>query len=158
MNLYGVGIFLIGAATSTVVTVIFGPFVEQIASRILGGFLPGGDSDLRGRWCATYQYSSSGESKTGVQIIKLTQIGRTVYGKNVGGDSPHKDVLRLHVNGDWATGTWRNIVRGARHHGVLQLRMAANGNSMKGRWLGSIQTRPSKKAIRYGNALLCKTL
>jgi hypothetical protein len=131
-----IGFFLIGAALSAVVSVIFGPPIEQLASRFIGIFIPGNDADLRGRWRSTYHYLSDGKRETAVQFMKLTQIGRTVYGKNIGGSSYHRHAVRLHIDGDWVTGTWRNTVQAARHHGVLQLRLLANGRSMEGRWLG----------------------
>ena len=137
MNVYGLALFVIGALVSAIVSVFFGPVIEQIASHVLGGFLPGGDSDLRGEWRSTYHYTSHGEQKTAEHLMRLTQIGRTVYGKNIGGTtSQHKNAVRLHVDGDWVTGRWRNTARGARHHGVLQVRILASGNEMIGRWLG----------------------
>lgn len=135
-DVYGFVLFVVGALISATVSVFFGPVIEQMASRVLGGILPGGDSNLRGRWRSSYHYTSGNQQKTAEQLMQLTQIGRTVYGRNIGGSSAHKHAVRLHIDGDWLTGRWRNTAPGARHHGVMQLRLLASGQEMRGRWLG----------------------
>jgi SAM-dependent methyltransferase len=66
----------------------------------------------------------------------LRQAGRLVLATNIGGSSPHQHVIRMTVDGDFVTGFWRNTVKGAKHHGVLQLRVRASGKEMYGRWIG----------------------
>jgi len=98
--------------------------------------MPGNDADLREVGVLPIITLHSGKQETGVQLMKLTQIGRNVYGKNTGGTWRHRHAVRLHIHGYWVTCTWRNTVRGAMHHGVPQLRIAANGRSREGGWLG----------------------
>jgi hypothetical protein len=134
--MYGLALFILGAIISAIISIFFGPLIEQLASRLLGGVLPGGDSDLRGDWRSVYHYTSQGRPEEAEQLMRLSQIGRTVYGKNIGGSSQHKHAIKVNVNGDWATGAWRNTARGARHYGVMQLRILPSGREMKGRWIG----------------------
>lgn len=154
MSLYGILLFLVGALVSAIVSVLFGPFIEQVTSRVLGGAIPGGDSDLRGEWESTYYYISDGQQKAAQQLMRLTQIGRTVYGKSIQGAVAvssgerisHKHTVRLRVEGEYITGEWRNIWPKARHYGVLQLRIAASGSVMQGEFLGF----DSQAKIRHG--------
>jgi hypothetical protein len=131
-----VATFLVGAIISALVSVYLAPTLEQFASRTIGRWFRGREADLRGEWKSVYKYMSNGKHKTGVQLMQLTQVGRVVYGKNVGGTSPHRHAIQLRIDGLYLTGTWRNTAKSARHHGVFQVRLNAQGNRMEGRWLG----------------------
>jgi len=130
--LTAVGTFLLAMLLSP----FFAPVVEHLAASTLGVLWRRSGADLRGRWRSTYRYVSEGQQRVGIQLMKLTQIGKVVHGRNIGGSSPHRHTIRMTLDGDFVTGIWRNTMKGARHRGVLQLRMKANGNEMTGRWIG----------------------
>jgi len=121
---------------SAAASVALSPPIEELVAHYLGPFLRTGHHDLRGQWRSIYDYLSDDETQVNEQLMKLTQIGRRIYGKNIGGPSSHRHLVRLRVDGEWVTGTWRNIAKGATHYGVLQLRLRPSGNNMTGRWLG----------------------
>lgn len=113
------------------------PRLERLTVRVLGRVnYPSATADLRGRWRSTYGFRSKGRPAVGHQVMELAQLGKVVHGRYVNGPGPHRHYIRLVVQGDFATGTWRNVSRGARHHGVLQLKIAPGGTEMSGRWLG----------------------
>ncbi len=128
--------FVLGGVVMAALATRAGPSIERLMATTIGTIWRWGSVDLRGRWQSTYQYVSDGEARTAVQIMQITQIGRVARGRNIGGSSPHRHSIRMTINGDYVTGEWRNIVRGARHHGVFQLRIKANGRQMVGRWVG----------------------
>jgi hypothetical protein len=112
------------------------PVAERLAAETVGIFWRRGTADLRGEWRSVYEYVSDDTVKTGLQIMSITQIGGLAYGRNIGGTSPHRHAIRMRITGDYVTGEWRNTVHGARHHGVFQLRIKANGREMIGKWIG----------------------
>jgi hypothetical protein len=125
-----------GALIVSALSVFLAPVVERFAADNFGAIWRHGYADLRGRWWSIYSYESRGEREVGVQLMLLTQIGRVVYARNIGGTSPHQHFIRMTVAGDFVTGQWFNKAKGARHHGVLQLRLRASGEEMAGRWIG----------------------
>jgi hypothetical protein len=128
--------FLFGAAVLAALAAYAVPTIERLSAATIGTVWRWGAADLRDQWRSTYQYRSEGESKTGVQLMQISQIGRLAHARNIGGTSPHRHVIRMRISGDYVTGEWRNVTRGTRHHGVFQLRIKANGREMVGRWVG----------------------
>jgi hypothetical protein len=124
-----------GIVVATAVIKLVDP-VERWLAGTVGRMWRGGVADLRGTWRSTYRYRSKGADTEAIQVMRLTQVGRVVVGTNIGGPSPHRHAISMHVRGDFVTGEWRNTMPNARHRGVLQLRIKANGAEMVGRWIG----------------------
>lgn len=128
----GLGALALGA----IIKLFIGPAIEYSAARILGRVWRRGQYDVRGTWKSTYDYVSAGRVRKADQLMTFVQIGNTIYGKNIGGRSSHKHVMKLTLDGPYITGTWRNTAQGAGHHGVAQFRIRAQGNEMNGKWVG----------------------
>jgi hypothetical protein len=128
----GLGTIMLGV----IVKIYFGPSIEYFAARSIGTVWKTQEYDVRGSWRSTYDYPSRGKMHNAVQMMTLVQVGRRVYGKNIGGTSKHKHSLTLNLNGAYLTGTWRNTADAAKHHGVAQFRVRADGTEMSGRWVG----------------------
>lgn len=100
--------------------------------------------DFSGIWHSTYRYHSS--SRDGEfdneHKVRVHQKGNQLVVESI--TAPHKSylVLRLSIDGDIATGSWEehtekdSYYKGAIYHGVIQLVIADDGHSMKGKWLG----------------------
>lgn len=125
-----------GLVIAAIIRVFFAPAVETLSATVLGRLFKGDAVNVRGLWQSDYEYPSRGELKTASQLMNFAQIGINVYAKNVGGSSPHKHALKLKVKGHYLTGTWSNGADSANHHGAVQMRLAADGVEMTGRWVG----------------------
>lgn len=121
---------------SAVVKIFFGQAIEYSAAKTIGKVWRRGQFDVRGAWKSLYDYQSGGRSRNAEQLMTLVQIGNTIYGRNIGGRSEHKHVMKLTLDGHYLTGTWRNTAPGAGHHGVAQFRIRPQGNEMAGKWVG----------------------
>jgi hypothetical protein len=134
--LLSVGSVLGGTLISTALRIYLGPVFETLTARTIGRIWRGPECDIRGTWSSTYDYPSRGAHKTAEQIMSFSQIGKNIHGKNVGGHGPHKHRITLRLDGHYLTGAWKNTAPGANHHGVLQLRLTADGSEMIGKWIG----------------------
>jgi hypothetical protein len=132
----GLLIFAAGATAASALSTVLASRIERAWTYALGGFWRTTSTDLRGQWRSTYRFVSKGQQRTATQFMDLRQAGQLVFATYVGGSSPHRHFIRMTIDGDFVTGFWKNTVKGAKHHGVLQLRVRANGNEMVGRWIG----------------------
>jgi hypothetical protein len=125
-----------GLVLSAIIKIYLGASVEYFAAATIGVVWKRGEYDVRGTWRSEYEYPSHGRNRNGRQMMRVRQIGKNVYGKNIGNSVPHRHAWHLKLDGAYLTGTWRNTSPGARHHGVMQLRIRADGTEMAGRWVG----------------------
>jgi hypothetical protein len=130
------GFFMAGVIASAVVAILLTDTLEILAAATLGRFLRFGAADLRGTWRSTYTYPHENAVYEAEQLMKLKQNGKFIHAAHVAGAGPHKHAIRLKLEGEYLTGTWQNVSRGAAHKGALQLRVNPNGDRMVGRWIG----------------------
>lgn len=97
-----------------------------------------------GIWHSVYRYSS--DSRRGLfeneHFVRLVQKGDEYVLESLPNDSKSHLSVHLTVEDGVATGTWREhtspsgYYKGALYHGAMQLVIADNGQSLKGKWVG----------------------
>jgi hypothetical protein len=136
--LESIALFSLGAIASALVSIYLSDTLRAIAARTIGRAIPRHGPNLRGPWVSTYDYPHEGARFEATQLMAITQNGAFVHARrmDLSGSTPHRHDIRLRIEGEYATGVWRNTAHGATHFGAVQLKIAPNGDRMKGRWVG----------------------
>ncbi len=92
---------------------------------------------LGARWQTKWWYTdATGRSVETEDAITLRQFGVLLTGHNEGTGKWRYNVSGRLTDDIYFTGTWKTTRPGETYHGTFQLVVAANGDSMKGKWLG----------------------
>ena len=126
---------VLGAAIGAVIAALFTEPAAALMARTVGRFFPA-NRKITGTWRSEYRFKSTQQGERDmVQTMRLSQLGTYVYGRCIS-DTEHRHVVRGRIRGDYLTGDWRSIVKGAGHFGSFQLYIRPTGRAMEGRYLG----------------------
>lgn len=97
-----------------------------------------------GIWVSEYQYTSS--SRQGIftsrHYVRAFQEGSVLVFESVPGVNESYIIVRLVVDGAYATGSWQEITnpdgyyKGAIYYGAIQFALSADGKQLTGKWAG----------------------
>lgn len=133
---------LFGGIVTLFLTAFFQDATNRFASTI-NSRLPGRGSvskrrTLDGIWKSRYWYPSTqqGETLLDEHFIVLRQGIGGVYGFSLRHPRESKLVLKFEVDGNMATGTWREEAPGRRYRGACQLEILSTKQELRGIWIG----------------------
>lgn len=131
-----IAIFVAGVMLAAVSQILLQEPLHHFLARVLSGALPRPSRHVRGIWECCYRYPTKGTYRYEHQLMRLSQLGPFVIGRNITSQSHvHRLSGRLKISSYW-TGRWENITEGEIWHGTFQFVLRADGTAMLGKWLG----------------------
>lgn len=101
------------------------------------------NTDFSGIWLSSYSFHNDARNFDGrsEHYVRIFKNGDDLVVESVPGLNAAYVILRLHVAGNLATGSWQEetapegYFKGAIYSGALQLLIADDKKSMKGKWV-----------------------
>ena len=132
--LISVFVWLFSIVVTVVVTLALQEPLQWLFAAVWGLFRKRFRRDLSGIWDSTYYYEEDGEPRQELQKIRLRQLGRYVFGRNVTGQA-HWYRLRGELDSrGHLTGVWENSNND--YCGAFQLKIDPGRAEMAGKWIG----------------------
>jgi hypothetical protein len=145
--------YLVAAIIGVIVTLIFSPFFESIATYIAAKtflrFIFRRKKGIGGIWNHDWFVDSARfDSVNKSQNVKLKKIGNKVFAKyrvTAKDKKVYTYIMNGVIDGDnYITGKWYDLNAGNTYHGAFQLHINVNMDSMSGYWIGKSQDQKVK--------------